>query len=689
MSMLVLLSGCAVHRPIHPLVPHPLPVDGPRSTEIDLLRAGPGGPRIYVQATLPDASLGLFLVDTGASITVLSEETAERLDLERQPDGLSVSGLGGAATVDHAVLPWLGLGEMHVPLVDVAVGVQGVPEYAGLMPLDGLIGNNVWSRFVLELDYPADLMVLHRPGTLPIRRSASPMHVARDTLHAHAVVEVATGGDGSDVEPLMVQLDTGASDLLIFGDRGGAFEDAFTEGVEYIRGVGGSPWLPLTAFLRTTRRIPLDWVELGGTRVDTEFSARWAWFDRPARLQPLAGHALFDGHRVIFDFPGRTFDLRPSHRKPRQLDGHDVLLAQDIARHGDAPSRYLFRARLLLWLAGQHSTRAAWEDNLRQATALLEAHLREHGDAEARVILSEVRRQLGDEAGALAAISPMSAAEQVEEGQIVDTINTLCLTGDLDTATRLAEDALAAWPAVPDLDEDATRYAATALVAYSDLTAWRGDISTAREALDHASRLVQNPDGMLMRRVRLALIDGDRLGAMALTRKLLHLDPTRGLTLWVYALLLEDPIEVEAFRVELEYAVARLHPEDRPLDFLVAAHSSTGDHEQARRFLDEGIRRDCDQQPTEATRDNCVAWYLALANERLDEALTRVERALAAEGDRSDFLDTRAVILALRRDWEAATEAARSAARLNPSDPYALWQLERIERLARDDADRG
>jgi len=59
--------------------------EGPDHVVVDLLRTSEGGPRIYVQAWFPDGSLGLFMVDTGADVNVLSTETAERLNLDVDP----------------------------------------------------------------------------------------------------------------------------------------------------------------------------------------------------------------------------------------------------------------------------------------------------------------------------------------------------------------------------------------------------------------------------------------------------------------------------------------------------------------------------------------------------------------------------------------------------------------------------
>ena len=64
----------------------------------------------------------------------------------------------------------------------------------------------------------------------------------------------------------------------------------------------------------------------------------------------------------------------------------------------------------------------------------------------------------------------------------------------------------------------------------------------------------------------------------------------------------------------------------------------------------------------------------------LDEARARIGEAVAAEPDRTDFLDTQAMVYEASGDRARALRAAERAARLAPDDVYLRWQLERLER---------
>jgi len=646
---------------------------GPKNDAIDILRVVESGPRIYVQATLPDGESGLFLVDTGADISVLSQNTADRLGLAIDEDHGSLIGISGSTTMDRAILPSLELGAMYVPEIEVAVGVPGISEYAHYMPLDGLLGNNVWSRFVVEIDYPADVMVLHAPNTVrqTTRRSknrwgrAAPMYFDR---HVYSEIEITTPSNTS--QRIIAQIDTGAGDLTLCAATGQPFLDDFTEGIESVRGIGASETLPPYRFLEMTRRIQLASIEIGGRRFAVDGQARWRSYQNETRLtcqagfRALLGHSYLSGHRVFFDYQNQMMAVLKSRRKRRQLNGHEVFLDQDLLAYGADPSRHLYRAKL-----------AIGTGRIEEARTLLETLETDLPGvrAEAAVLRAELHRMAGELDHALDALSALTPGDLVDQREIVATVNGFLFNDRLDDAVRVADAAIEARPG------DGWAY-----VARADVRLHMGQVDEATEDLIHAAQLEEFPDAHLLRRARAALATGDRYGSMAHIRKLLQLYPFAGEFLWFYALLIEDPEEAATFRRDMADAMGRLHPGRRPVDFLVAAHHALGDQEQAIALMQEGVTSQCEDLEESASRDNCLAWFYSLAGVHLDEALTRIDRALAKSGDRPDYLDTKAMVHLSRREYGPAYDAAVSAARLSPDDVYMLWQAERLAELVDD-----
>ncbi len=438
--------------------------------------------------------------------------------------------------------------------------------------------------------------------------------------------------------------------------------------------MGAAEKIPISTFYQKTRRVPLRSVEIGGVRIPDPGSAIWLSGEERRALGGLdmlglIGHTVLEGHRLILDYVGGRFALVESQRPPRKLDGHRVLLEHDIERHGRSEAdRGLYRARL----------RAAL-DEPEGAIESLDAYLRRHpGDGEAAVFRAQLLRYVGDDEGYWAAISGIDPGTLVGGGELLAAADWALLTGRSREAADMVDAAVSAAPESP-----------RAQLARSDVRYAAGDLTGAGEALAEAARLVEDPDTQLLRRARLALAEGDRYGALAHLRRQLTLYPTDGPALWFYGLTATAGLPpgraellVETLRHDLEQTWDRLHPESRPLDFMMAVAHLLGDEDRVGELLALGLERDCEAQEEAPSRQNCTAWYYALAGRQLDEAAELIDAAVAAEPLRADFLDTLAVVRLARGQLPAAVEAAERAARRAPGDIYNLWQAERIRALA-------
>ncbi|MBK9366833.1 MAG: aspartyl protease family protein [Deltaproteobacteria bacterium] len=637
---------------------------------LDLIRAYPDADKIFVQARLPDGSDAVFLVDTGAGISTVSADVAERLNL-KVTDGGYVEGVAGRAAWRKSRLPWLSLGGMVFEQVDVAVDVDGAPESAGFIPVDGIIGNNVWGRVTLVVDYPADRLELAIPGEIPVPPNAQPMGF--DGAHASVYVKAFAGeSNGPPVErTLLLEVDTGAHGVMLSGGTGVGFESVSTIGEEPILGIGAADLVPVSAFYRRTRRVPLQAVELGGARVEDLKPATWINFEGaaytigPQGMPGLIGYSALQDHRVSFHFAEGRFAMNPSEGPPSAENGHERMLQQELKEHGKDASRALIRGKYLIALEREDEAIA----ELTTATTQPDDH------DEARSLLARVLLSRGDHAAWEAQLKALSPAALVEQSEIVALVNGLGLAGRAQEGLSLARAATEASP------EEAEAW-----LARSDAELALGDTAAARRALNTAARLLQNPDADLKRRARIARAEGDRLGALAHLRHRLTLYPSDGEALWFYALTVMEPgLESHrpTFNADLDRAMARLHPEARPLDFVIAALHLVGrGGVETERLMKIGLARDCEPIEDASSKDNCVAWYMAMGGSAEDEALALIRGAVAAKPHRSDYLDTLAIVLLGRGELAEAAQASAAAARLAPDRFYHLWQTERLGALA-------
>ena len=659
--MLLLLCQLAV------AVPYPPPraelvLGGATRTTLDLWRPSPNAEKVYVMARLPDGSPALFLLDTGASISVVHREVVEKLGLPVTAVDGRIEGLSGSVEWRRAVIPKLQLGEFQINAVDVAVDVPGVPESAGPLPVAGILGNNVWANFAIEVDYPADVVTLHAPGTFKARKRAAPLVL--DGLHAYTPVEVRAA-DGTTAT-VVLEVDTGANDVLFQGDTGEPFRGSSTTGVEPVIGIGASlDELPLTSFLQVTRRVPLDRVKIGGRTLDHAGPARWYGADTPMRTRSsmpgLLGYAPMAEHVAVFDFAGEKFELAPSKRAPRDFDAWTAWLALERGHFGEAPDRAAIRGRLQY----AKGDRAGAEATVRAALATRPK------DAELIALLSWIHRNAKEWDASLAILDTADPVPLAEEYEWVAFIDSLVLAGQVDRALAEAEAAVAAAPADSPARDDL-------YVALSDALLAAGKPAEAAAALARASEASPGGSGHLVRKARVALVEGDRHAAMVALRELWTLLPLNGTPLWMYAGL-TTPADDAGFVTEIDNALGRLHPGDEPWDFAGAALLAVGETARGKEALAKGYARDCAPMREGPDRANCDAWYWALGGERLDEAKARVESAIAERPWASAYQDTAATVAYVSGRGQDAHAHALLAARLSPGDPYLLWQLDRVD----------
>lgn len=657
--MLLVLLRLAFAGPAPLAAPLATLADGPPSARLDLWRAYADADKVFVSVGLPDGSDALFLLDTGASISVVNRDVIERLDLPVAPvEGGVIEGLSGSVGWMQATLPDLRLGDHHLRDVVVAVDVPGTPENAGPLEVAGILGNNVWANFTCVVDYPADVLELWRPDTYRMPGRGAPLYV--EELHPLTEVGIVAA-DGTRAR-VILEVDTGARDVLLFGGAGEAFRESSTRGLEAVFGIGASlDDLPLQSFLRDTRRVPITRVDVGGRRVKLDARARWYEADgeRAMRttLPGLLGFLPFADRRLVLDFPGERIWVGRSAREARDFDAVGAALAKESAR-GTDPARAAIRARLQIAAGDLDAARATIDAGL---AAL--PH-----DAELAGLLAAFRRNDGDLAGAVAALAPVPPAALAEEGLWGSYVNGIALAGDPGRARLVAEEALGAAP------EDDARLRSDLLVALSDALLADGRPGEASAAIQEATQLSPGGSAHLLRKARVALAEGDRYGAIVALRDLAQLYPIDGTPLWLYATLAQ-PGDRPTFLADLDAALGRLHPGDEPWDFVGAALIAAGQRDRGLGALRTGEARDCAPMPAGPDRDNCEAWYWALAGERLEEAEAKVEAALTARPWSAAFHDTAGMVARARGSQEEAHAHALRAAALSPDDPYLLWQV--------------
>jgi hypothetical protein len=289
------------------------------------------GNLVYLTA-YPDGSRPLrFILETGAGMTGVDRATARELGL-RTVGEVPVSGADEkSVNVQIAELPELRLGGLTLPRLPVAVhSFERIQAHAGRR-FDGLLGFDVLSRFVNEIDYAGRRLRLHDTLTfrytgfgekLAFRLDLNLVHVparihqpGRRPLDGEFVVDTGAGGRNGLVfaAPFVAQhgLPAPGQHTLAVWAAGLGISGAVSAEIGYIEG------LDLGA-LRLTRPVAL-------------FSRdRRGFLSWPGRAGVI-GNEILRRARIILDYSRRELILEKNERweDPFEFDMSGLTLSAE------------------------------------------------------------------------------------------------------------------------------------------------------------------------------------------------------------------------------------------------------------------------------------------------------------------------------------------------------------------------
>jgi hypothetical protein len=260
------------------------------------------GRHLFVRGSLNGSEPLWLAIDTGASDSLLDAERAKALDLDLQ-GRQRVAGAGGAEEGSYAS----GL-TVELPGVVLERRTWSTAPLAAATghPVDGILGYDLFSRFVVEIDYAGRQVRLHEPGSYEYRGAGDSLPLALQDNQPHVLARVMLPGQ----EPLEGEfvIDTGSGSSLMLS---ASFVDAHkaAEAVgKTIRvsgqGVGG------TLQLEVAR---LQAFELGRSRIDRPLVvlARTGEIAGPGKAGNI-GSGILRRFRVVFDYARQRMILEPN-----------------------------------------------------------------------------------------------------------------------------------------------------------------------------------------------------------------------------------------------------------------------------------------------------------------------------------------------------------------------------------------
>jgi predicted aspartyl protease len=160
---------------------------------------------LIVEGSIATAKQLHFVVDTGASCTIIDRRLATKLRLPLTPSDVGLVAFNRSTRPAATVVPSIEIGPLRVASHPVLVmDLRRAPE---LEVIDGIIGLDVLRRQNFQIDYRTNRISF---GPLPRARSK----LVFQTTDPLVSVDLTIGG-----KPVRLIVDTGSSLLILFAER--------------------------------------------------------------------------------------------------------------------------------------------------------------------------------------------------------------------------------------------------------------------------------------------------------------------------------------------------------------------------------------------------------------------------------------------------------------------------------------
>jgi predicted aspartyl protease len=278
---------------------------------------------VVLTARVNDADSLVFILDTGAAGSVMDSSTARRLGLA-ETGRHTMLGAGGAvegSTVEGVILD-LGGFQLHDLTFDT-VPLGALSAQAG-RHLDGILGHQVFERWIVEVDYQNRRVTLHDPDTYVYRGHGTSVPLAFRETHPYVTARITLAGR-RPIQGRFV-IDTGSSGGVIFNDAFAAEARVLETMSKTIDATGRGIGAPVENRVGRIERLEIQGLSMPGP-IAIVRGANTGQVSAAGSLGNIGGAIL--GHfTVILDYPHRRMILEPNDRfgDPFEIDMSGMAL---------------------------------------------------------------------------------------------------------------------------------------------------------------------------------------------------------------------------------------------------------------------------------------------------------------------------------------------------------------------------
>ena len=260
---------------------------------------------IYIPVGIGDSKLLSFILDSGAGGPVLDTEISEKLGL-KTIGKLEGRGAGeGSQEVNLLLLPNIRLGDLVIDSVSaMTISLKPLSKYEGMSD-DGILGYDIFSRFVVKVDYENQKLTLYEPPSFEYTGKGEILPITLEENHPHIKAKLDGQYEGNFV------IDTGArSSLVLNTPFVQKYDLAAKTGkkIEVFSGIGIGGKAP--GKLTRVKNIEIGKFNIPAPVTTLSSSEKGAFASE--KIDGNIGGGILKRFTVIFDYPGRRMILEPN-----------------------------------------------------------------------------------------------------------------------------------------------------------------------------------------------------------------------------------------------------------------------------------------------------------------------------------------------------------------------------------------
>lgn len=260
---------------------------------------------IHIPVRIGEALPLNFILDTGAGGPVLDTEAAKDLGLKTigKFEGRGVGEV--TQEVNLVTLSSIRFGDLIIDSISAAtIGLKPLNKYEG-MPVEGILGYDIFSRFVVKIDYENHKLTLYEPSSFEYEGKGKTLPITLENNHPHLRAKIDGQYEGNFL------IDTGARSSLALHtpfvqkynllEETGKKIDVFS-GI----GIGGK----VKGKITRVKSIQIDGFKIPTPLTTLASSEKGAFASE--KTDGNIGGGILKRFTVIFDYPNNRMILEPN-----------------------------------------------------------------------------------------------------------------------------------------------------------------------------------------------------------------------------------------------------------------------------------------------------------------------------------------------------------------------------------------